>query len=312
MWAYQVYGLNVHSQRPLGTLEAVQPDLLPADLLLEFPPCSSAIFRSWPRRKGEKTGQGVYRFSLPDGGVYLRWPKLFEFWISGDGRKIAGAPLTEASEEAFQAYLLAQVISFALLRQGIEPLHATAVVVDGAAVGLLGASGSGKSCLAAAFLRAGYRLLTDDLLVVREKGETFYASPGLPRIKLFPKMARTLLRRSHGAPMNTRTAKLVLPLAMGEFCRTAMPLRALYLLAPPDAGDRRKSVSIESLSRAEAFLELVKGTFNLAVVEEDRMKRLFFHAAGLAARVPAKLIVYPRQSTRLPAVREQILADLAT
>jgi len=80
-----------------------------------------------------------------------------------------------------------------LLKQGIEPLHCTAVVVNGGAVGFLGDCGYGKSSLAAAFLQAGYPLLTDDLLVLKEEGRHFLAYPSFPRIKLFPEMAEAFL-----------------------------------------------------------------------------------------------------------------------
>ena len=88
--------------------------------------------------------------------------------MSADGRHVAAGHLGNASAESFQSYLLGWVLSFALVKQGYEPLHATAVVVDGKAVAFLGTSGDGKSTLAAAFLHAGHTLLTDDLLLIRE------------------------------------------------------------------------------------------------------------------------------------------------
>ncbi|PYT92309.1 MAG: hypothetical protein DMG36_15620 [Acidobacteria bacterium] len=75
---------------------------------------------------------------LEDGSDYLRWTGLFEFLISADGRRIAARTLTDISQEAFQTYLLGQVLSFALLKQGIESLHSTVVAVDGGAVAILG------------------------------------------------------------------------------------------------------------------------------------------------------------------------------
>jgi len=54
----------------------------------------------------------------------------------------------------------------------------------------LGDSGHGKSSLAACFLAAGHRLLTDDLLVIGESGDYLMAHPGPPRIKLFPAVWR--------------------------------------------------------------------------------------------------------------------------
>src|SRR5204863_102769 len=98
-----------------------------------------------------------------------------------------------ASAESFQVYLLGQALSFALVKQGLEPLHATVVVVDGQGVAFLGDNGYGKSSLAACFLEGGYRLLTDDLLLLKASGGDVLAYPGPPRIKLFPEVARRFL-----------------------------------------------------------------------------------------------------------------------
>ena len=106
--------------------------------------------------------------------------------------------------ESFQVYLLGQALSFALLKLGFEPLHATAVVVDGRAVALLGESGSGKSTLAAAFVDAGFQMLTDDVLMVHEcRGEAM-AYPGPARLKLFPKVAGPVRQRSRRCRPNER------------------------------------------------------------------------------------------------------------
>jgi hypothetical protein len=136
---------------------------------------------------------GSEYFFLPDGSIYLRWPDLAEFLVSPDGREITCCPGAGVPASSWQTYLLGQVLSFALVKGGIEPLHATVVVVNGSAVGFLGSSGQGKSTLAAAFLQTGHRLLTDDLLVLRERQGVFWAYSGPNRLKLFPDQARHLL-----------------------------------------------------------------------------------------------------------------------
>ncbi len=248
---------------------------------------------------------------LPDGQTYLRWDKLFEFLISGDGRRIEGRPLEDASWEAFQDYLLGQVLSFAFIKQGIEPLHATVLVRDGNAVGFLGDCGHGKSTLAAAFLQAGYRLLTDDMLVVKEEPEKIIAFPGLPRIKLFPETARSLLGRGvKGSPMNNLTPKLIIPLKEGQHCSHPTHLKALYVLRPPGTGPQARRVTRRTLNKRQAFLALTANTFNLVVRDPDRLKRQFDFATRLAARLPLKSLSYPWEISRLPEVVEKVQKDV--
>lgn len=248
--------------------------------------------------------------ALPDGRRYLRWAGLFEFLVAADGGRVVARRLRGAARvpRAFETYLLGQVLSFALLARGLEPLHATAVVVDAGAVGFLGDCGQGKSTLGAAFVRAGHALLTDDLLVLRASGGGFSAAAGPPRIKLFREPAdRTLGRRARGTPMNDLGAKLVFPLGR-RAARSAAPLRALYVLRP---GRARRRVAIRTLSPRRAFVELTRNTFNACVVDAPRLARQFDLAARLAAAVPVKTLAYPRGLGRLAAVRAAIETDLA-
>ena len=49
--------------------------------------------------------------------------------VSADGRAVAARHLCGASHEAFHTYLLGQALSFALINQGFDPLHATTVTI---------------------------------------------------------------------------------------------------------------------------------------------------------------------------------------
>lgn len=251
---------------------------------------------------------------LPDGTTYLRWTGLFEFLISANGRTILYNRLDSASQESFNVYLLGQVISFSLLAFGLEPLHGTAVVVDGGAIAFLGNCGYGKSTLGAAFLARGFPVLTDDLVVLKEGEEGWSVHRGIPRIKLFPAMARRVLRsHSTGTPMNNGTPKLVLPLKGPQIAGDTVPLRALYVLSDPKRRERtRQEVRIEALSGGEAFLELLRAAFNLIVIDRERLATQFAIGTRLAGSIPVRRLIYPRKVSTLPDVCDAVLADLKT
>lgn len=306
---YQVYGLRIRSALPL-------PSLSPAgsgEAETEVVHGSASLF-SRIRREIGLAPNGTPWFSharLPDNSDYLRWAGLFEFLIAPDGGRIACRALDGATPEAFSSYLLSQVLSFALLRRGIEPLHATTVTVDGDAIAFLGDCGYGKSTLGAAFLQAGQRLLTDDQLVLEGKGDQVLAYPGPPRIKLFPETARTLLGEgAGGVPMNHLTPKLVIPLDRRRWCTDPTPLGAIYVIRPPAPGSRSERVTIRPLSARAAFVELLRNTFNPVVMEPERLRRQFHLAARLARAVPVKSLSFPRSLACIPAVRAAIGSDL--
>ncbi|MEX0991080.1 MAG: hypothetical protein WD004_02245 [Actinomycetota bacterium] len=260
-----------------------------ADLAAEAPP-------GWFARVGR-----------PDGSEYLRWTDLFEFLISPDGSRIEGRALEKASDESFQTYLLAQVLSFALLKKGVEPLHATTVVVNERAIAFAAMPGRGKSTLGAALLGAGARMLTDDALVLQPSDEGYMAQPSVPRIKLFPATARVLLGAdASGVAMNEDTPKMIIPLDEARFCDEPMPLQTIYVLADTS---RAEKVWTRRMSARRAFVALTRHTFNSVVVDEGRLRQQFAFATDVASAVPVKALSYPRGLDELPAVCDAILED---
>lgn len=250
-------------------------------------------------------------FTLDDGSTYLRWPKLFEFLVSSDGRRISARPLSQASWESFQTYLLGQVLSYALTKQGLEPFHATVVVIGGEGVALLGDCGYGKSSLAAGFIRAGSRLLTDDLLILEEKNGGLLAYPSFPRIKLFPESNQSILGREvDGSLMNPYTRKLVIPLDPHQFCSTPQPLKAILVLRPPHPQSPSRRVTLRSLTPRQAHLALHANTFNSSVTDPARLQRLFNLAARVATAVPCQSLSYPRDLSRLGEVVAAVRQNL--
>jgi hypothetical protein len=309
-YRYGVYGIAITSDTRLPLPEYAgggfaQVECLTAPASVFLTATRDARFDSAP--------DSWYQYAvLQDGSTYVRWDSVGEFLVSANGRQLVCRRAEESSDESFQVYMLAQALSFALVTQGVEPLHATVVVVDGRAVAFLGGHSFGKSTLAACFLDGGYRQLTDDLLVVKTSCDGVVAYPGAPRIKLFSKVANRFTAYPMArVRMNGGTDKHIVPLEEQSSCAIPVKLEAIYSLAAPRDACRTTSASIEPLSRREAFLALVKGTFNRRVVSQERLARQFSAMAGLADLIPVKTLSYPRMLDRLPEVRDAVLADHA-
>ena len=91
-----------------------------------------------------KTKNGWFSARLQDQSLFVGWSGIGEFIISADGRKIAGQPAPGISREEYLLYLLGPIISFPLIYSGIEPFHASAVVLNGRGVAFLGDCGHGE------------------------------------------------------------------------------------------------------------------------------------------------------------------------
>jgi len=309
--AYQVYGLRLNSQIPLaGPQEAWSGH---ADMELVATPDSLRTPLVQQHLRRPDTDDWFHHAALDDGSTYLLWTKLSEFLISPDGRRIVCHSLDGVSSETLSTYLITQALSCALVQQGIEPLHATVAVIDGEAVAFLGNCGYGKSSLGAAFLKAGYPLLTDDLLVISQADSPtgrLVAQPGPARIKLFPEIATSLMDTHRaGVQMNPDTNKLIFPLKASEHCATAVPLKIIYVLRPPAARRSSQRISIRTLPSRRACIELITNTFNLIITDPARLKRQFEWAARIAAVVPVKSLSYPRSLAHVNRVVTAVRED---
>jgi hypothetical protein len=303
---YHVYGLRLDSAWPLPYPKASSPWIAEVALVRG----SAARFQRALRStaKLSESAPWVTAF-LPDGARYLRWSNVFEFLIPRDGRTVICRPLTPQGVDAFHTHL-GPSLSFALINLGIEPLHSTSLAIGGRAVALMGDCGYGKSSLGASFVKAGHPLLTDDLLIVAQKDGRFIVYPGAPRLKLYPAIAKTIFGpRVQGLTLEPLTPKLIIPLDEPRSLRTPVPLGAIYVLTPP--GKRvPPRVVIRRLSPRQAFLELVRNTFNMSVNEPNRLQRQFALATQIAMSVPVKSLSYPRELRMLRDAREAILTDL--
>ncbi len=304
---YRVYGLTLESSLPLVCPRA--PKGTASDVRLTRATASRFVQARALAGIPPRAAQWFECARLPDGSTYLRWSRLFEFLIAPDARTIEFRPLEHATQHTLTTYLLGQVLSFSLLSFGCEPLHATAVVVDGSAVAFLGDCGDGKSTLGAAFLARGYPLLTDDVLALQFDRAGVIAHAGPARLKLFPSVARSLLGRTGTRTLNPGTRKLVLSLTGRDATAAAVPLDALYVLCGSARSRRASRVTLTPLRGQRAFVEVIRSAFNLIQIDKARLENQFRMATSLVNIVPVTRLTYPRKLSRLAEVCEAVLAD---
>jgi hypothetical protein len=207
--------------------------------------------------------------------------------------------------------LLGMVLALWLERRGTPTLHASTVVVDGAAVAFLGTKGGGKTTAATALVAAGHPLLVDDLLALELTGREVLAHPGYPMLRLWPEQADHFVGSHDDLPLvhpSFTKRRVTVGDGFGSHRTTPAPLRRIYLPVRQDGGE----VIIEQIPSREALIETVRNSFLHDAV----------HSFGLAGpRLPmlaevlrhasVRRVTYPSGFDRLPDLVAAIEADLA-
>jgi hypothetical protein len=172
-----------------------------------------------------------------NGSEYLfDWPEILRLLVQ-DGRRVRAEAMPGRDPLHFWYNVLSLGASLAGFQRGYYPLHASAVVADGAAIAFAGPPGAGKSTLLAGLTGRGFPLLSDDLCLIRDAGGRNLVGAGPPDLRLLPDAVERLdLDRACAVPAEAAVRKTVFRLGDAE--QGDVPLRRVYTLAfSPDDGD---------------------------------------------------------------------------
>lgn len=315
MRSHRLFGITLASDFPFATHLGVGSG--PADLAFNVCPAPPApagwehsppIYSSpWRTENGESASR-LYR--APDFEI-LQEPGLLDFYL-WPGR-IACHLLDPRYHFLIELRLLGPVLTHWLESRGIPALHASAAAVNGRTAAFLSTQGGGKTGLAAALMRAGSELLTDDLLPIEEKNGRFVGHAGYPQMRMWPDEAVHFLGGCEGLPLvHPEVSKRRVPVGpdgFGAFCDDPLPLSCLYL--PERQLDGDAGIEIREVSPRDALIELVRHSFSPYLVEAAGLQPARFDLfARLVREVPVRRLSYPTGFDRLPAVADAVLRDM--
>jgi len=264
-------------------------------------PVAQTAFHQWASPNGV-LGAIFYRQAT---GFLVRFPELADFEVSADGHRILGRPVPGVPLATTQHLYLNQVLPLALSRQGKLVLHGSAVEIGEQAVAFIGASGRGKSTLAASFAATGMRFLTDDALVLQWTGDELMAVPSHPSIRLWEDSQEALASNGFDvAPAVdcTSKARLLAGPALPH-CDLARPLRHLYFLGE----GRAFAPTIEPIKPAAALMQMVRNSFLLDIDESQVLAGHFEDISRIAKVAMHYQLDYPRRYKDLRFVREALI-----
>jgi hypothetical protein len=193
---------------------------------------------------------------------------------------IAGATLEDTA-----TYITGPIAGLVARIEGQFCLHAAVVAVDGESVVLVGSSESGKSTTAAACMREGLSLLSDDVCAVDEEGGSLVVRPSSPRIRLWDDGAVMALGGGHDLPALTPTwNKLYVDLVAEERYQTrSLPIGAIWIFSA--SSDR-----VELLRGSSCLTALLSNVYLPQHGTPEMKRRDLAAAAKLCERVPVRLL----------------------
>ena len=194
--------------------------------------------------------------------------------VSADGGQITCHPAPGATEWVWQRFLLGQAMPFAAALNGIEPFHASAVVMDDEVVAIAGRSGSGKSSIALELASRGLPFFTDDVVGITRAG-TCVAGAEVANIRDRSLRERAERGRYPFGPVLGRSEASLRVFVHAE--PHPRPMRAVYYL------DRRARSPVRQFRADGDPFMLLAHTFNRLVQTPQRLERQLDACARLAA-----------------------------
>ena len=271
-WSYTAYGLTLLSNIPLPELthtpqiHANEASTLRFSLRHERFTAPSREVMSW----NLPTGEPWLSCAKFEGGYVLRFVNLADFCVDRMGQEIICHPISALAPETLCHLLLDQVFPLALNVRGQDALHATSVLTPYGVCAFTGATGMGKSTLAANFHRADYPILSDDCLVLKNHRGNLSATPAYPGLRLWDDTLSALdFTCSPTRPVAHYTTKqrLLTPDRIDHLPETSRALVAIYSLIRQPIEDAQPfpSVQSERLTRRAALMELLPHVFRMDV-----------------------------------------------
>jgi hypothetical protein len=287
---YQAYGYIVSSDLALPALPEAEGT---ADVHVRL--------ERAPDHLSNERGRGAC-YSAAPGEALVSIDGIGRFHIT-NGSEIVVDVAPEADRATLPLFVLNLAFGLLLMQRGDLVLHAAAIETDGKCVALAGTSSAGKSSVAAALHARGYRVLTDELCVIRDQpGRGPCVVPGPPHLQVW---ADALDRLGHDPsalePVRPGLRKYALPLGAGH-ATVGLPLEALYVLQPWGGDD----VEITPLTGVPRFEALAKVTYRFEYVQPMALTAVHFDRIRRLLSVSTALLKHPQRWRSMGTMIERL------
>jgi len=262
-----------------------------------------------------EAGIPYLKISLLDFGMYflLTYNDGAEFLIEHSGANIYVTSRKNQSLEDVVTYLVGPLLGFVLRLRTVTCLHASAIVINNKVIAFTGDSGTGKSTTAAAFARLGYKVLSDNMIPIVERGFNFLAQPAYPHLRLRGGAVHALFGSSDALPLIESAQpdwdKRFLDLndVSYKFQRNPLPIAVIYQL--DNRSENNRAPYIEELPSAQQKICLEVNTYKNYMLD-SRMKELEYALLGrMLKQIQVRNLVSHTDPAHLYKLCEAVLQD---
>lgn len=317
---YLLYGLALESDLLIAGAPTARNDWQPRVVVRVGRPFEAfswhgaTTFFTWPEAGPNSRSSFIVRYLARCGWYQWTYCDDIEFFIHELGREVwVNWPSGESAQSA-AFYLVGPILGFVLRLRGAIALHGSTIALNGRAVVILGDSGAGKSTLAAALMKRGCAVLTDDLAPLQLRDGHFDVIPGYSRLRLWPDSAEAicgdsrhldrLVDRSTFWPDWDKRA-LELSVTSGEFEVVPKPLSTIFILGPgTDVAPR-----VESLSGSQSVIELVRHIYQGYLSDAARRVNELDVLTRLAGQISVKRLHLSNDIQQLDRACDLVLKE---
>jgi len=293
---YALYGLCVRSELALPQIPESRAERIDAKVCVRPAP------PDFPLR-----GSPV-RFGFAEHKQSITWPSIATATIEADRINLETAPWAEPA--LLRHAVIGPAMALLLHMRGRIVLHSSALAIGGQGIALLGEKRAGKSTTAAAFVAAGHRLISDDVLSFEAAADGSPCMiPSIAELRLSDPAIATIPVARNGAagpigPGGKRVVRVAEALAMQP-----VPARRLYVLR------RGRRAAVTRLAAAEAMDAFMRFSYVrrmlAALPDSQRARRHLLACADLARLAPVCALDVPEGLDRVGEAVAAVEADLA-
>ncbi|TLV01169.1 serine kinase [Dyadobacter luticola] len=180
MHRYKAFGLNIDSEIVLPELSEGDPQ---SEVDLTIKKGEVILPETAPTRIFRRSTEAHFGQDI-ENNLYLTWNNIASFKaISGD---ILIVSPQNPDHSIISLFTVSEALGLILFQRGYFLLHASSVLVGDEAWCFMGEPGAGKSTTAAAFIKAGCKLLSDDLTAIRmDQNGVAHVIPAYPQLKIW-------------------------------------------------------------------------------------------------------------------------------